>query len=143
MNKRKDINKMKIDCSKTENYFKEKARMTKRDKKGCAIECIDCQLSECKNGEKVGCSTFQILYPQKAIEIVQKWSDEHPRETIFEHFKKILPNMDNRISSDICDFCPSCLDRNILDIDICKLENNCCIRCWNRDYEDSIKNEQT
>ena len=43
---------MKIGCSKTENYFKEKARMTKGDKNGCYIGCINCPLAECNNGKK-------------------------------------------------------------------------------------------
>lgn len=35
-----------IDCSKTENYFAEKQRMTGQRKDGiCELNCIDCPLS--------------------------------------------------------------------------------------------------
>lgn len=76
-----------IDCSKTENYFIEKLRMTKRTREeGCKIKCSECPLSCQNNGtsEFTSCITFEMLYPEKAIEIVQRWSDEHPPEDLFE-----------------------------------------------------------
>ena len=73
-----------IDCSKTENYLNEKARMTKKDKLGrCKLYCGECLLNNKNNGtsENLLCGAFEAIYPEKAIEIVQKWSDEHPRKT--------------------------------------------------------------
>lgn len=71
-----------IDCSKTENYLTEWRRMTKQRKDGiCELNCIDCPLSRLNNGIGVHCSVLETNYPEKAIEIVQRWSDEHPQKT--------------------------------------------------------------
>lgn len=72
---------MKIDCSKTENYFKEKARMTK----GCTIDCMKCDLSGHNNGKEKSCTKFECKYTKEAIKKVQKWSDEHPIIKLTEH----------------------------------------------------------
>lgn len=62
-----------IDCTKTENYFNEKSRMTKRKKNGvCEIKCNDCPLNITNNGIGIPCSDFETIYPKKAIAIVQK-----------------------------------------------------------------------
>lgn len=73
-----------IDCSNTQNYFIEKLRMTKKYKSKfggyiCELSCTDCHLSSSNNGssDNVACLDFEMLYPEKAIEIVQKWSNEH------------------------------------------------------------------
>lgn len=68
-----------IDCMKTTNYFAERRRMAKQQKDGiCKLDCIDCPLSIMNNGTNVSCADFDKLYPEKAIAIVQRWSDEHP-----------------------------------------------------------------
>lgn len=84
-----------IDCSKTENYFAEKLRMTKRTRRqGCKIKCSECPLSIQNNGtsDSMSCITFEMYHPEKAIAIVQKWSDEHPQRTYLSEFLKNYPN---------------------------------------------------
>lgn len=84
-----------IDCTKTKNYFAEKARMTKKDKLGrCKLYCGECLLNNKNNGtsENLLCGAFEAIYPEKAIEIVQKWSDEHPQKTYLSEFLKNYPN---------------------------------------------------
>lgn len=82
-----------IDCSKTANYLSEKLRMTKRIKNGlCKIKCSNCPLCSNNNGEGLSCPTFEMYYPEKAIEVVQKWSDEHPQRTYLSEFLKNYPN---------------------------------------------------
>lgn len=84
-----------IDCSKTENYLAEKRRMTKRTRKGlCKIDCFVCPLCSENNGTSglVSCTTFEMLNPEKAIEIVQKWSDEHPQKTYLTELLEKYPN---------------------------------------------------
>lgn len=82
-----------IDCTKTTNYFTEKLRMTKRTKNGlCKIKCSNCPLCSNNNGEGLSCPTFEMYYPEKAIEVVQKWSDEHPQKTFLTEFLKNYPN---------------------------------------------------
>lgn len=84
----------KIDCNITENYFKEKARMTKRKGSilGCTISCYECPLSSKNNPKHINCQQFEDKYITEAIAIVQKWSDEHPVKTIKDAFLEKYPN---------------------------------------------------
>lgn len=124
-----------IDCSKTENYFAEKARMTKKDKLGrCRLYCSECLLNNKKNGtsENLLCGAFQAIYPEKAIAIVQKWSDEHPQRTYLSELLKNYPNIsleDNGTPN----FCPYRL--GLMSIDDCRKDHNC-VKCWNQPIED-------
>lgn len=73
-----------IDCTKTENYLAEKRRMTKEQQDGvCKLKCSGCPLSSFNNGSRdmVPCFAFEKLYPEEAIEIVQKWSNENPQKS--------------------------------------------------------------
>lgn len=88
-----------IDCSKTENYFNEKLKMTKKHKLNggayiCELNCTDCPLNSSNNGssDMMSCSDFETIYPQKAIAIVQKWSDEHSQRTYLSEFLEHYPN---------------------------------------------------
>lgn len=113
---------MKVDCGYTENYLKEKNRMTK----SCKINCENCQISSDNNKTDLSCEEFENAYPNKAIEIVQAWSDEHQVETRAEHFMKMFPNALIHKTKN-----PSaCVKRLNKNID-CKDE---CIACWNEPY---------
>lgn len=119
-----------IDCSKTENYFAEKRRMSKTTKSGtCKVVCGKCPLSSDNNGVGECCTDFEMLYPKEAIEIVQRWSDEHPPKTYLSEFLKHYPNAmlnDDGIPEL---FCPYHL--GLMSKDNCKKECNC-IECWNQ-----------
>ncbi len=119
------------DCSNTEEYFAEKRRMTKRTRKGlCKIDCSVCPLCSENNGTSglVSCTAFEMLYPKKAIEIVQKWSDEHPQRTYLTEFLEHYPNaeLDENGIPKICLWklgLPAIEERNCIEGD--------CIKCWN------------
>lgn len=84
-----------IDCTKTTNYFSEKLRMTKRTRRqGCKIKCSECPLSSQNNGtsDSMSCITFEMYHPEKALAIVQKWSDEHPPKTYLTELLENYPN---------------------------------------------------
>ena len=84
-----------IDCSKTENYLAEKKRMTKITNTGvCKIKCANCPLNEKNNGKERLCVDYELHYPEKAIAIVQKWSDEHSQRTYLSELLKIFPNVE-------------------------------------------------
>ena len=97
---------MKVDCGYTENYFKEKNRMTKN----CEIGCNHCLIGSHNNGFDLLCVEFENTYPDKAIEIVQKWSDEHQVETRAEHFH---PNARMRSGHPIG--CKKCWDKPYIE----------------------------
>lgn len=110
-----------IDCNITANYFNEKRRMTKR----CEFGCSNCPL----NKDKIlSCIAFQMLYPEKAIAIVQKWSDENPQKTFLSELLKNYPNIPLCYDG-IPKFCPFRL--GLMSIDDCRKDNNC-VECWNQ-----------
>lgn len=119
-----------IDCSKTENYFAEKRRMTKRTEGGiCKLKCSNCPLCSENNGtsESLSCGCFEMLYPEKAVKAVQKWSDEHPQTTYLSEFLKNYPNAPLDDEGTPKGVCPHTL--GLMDIDNC--DDNC-IKCWNQ-----------
>lgn len=123
-----------IDCTKTENYFNEKSRMTKRKKNGvCEIKCNDCPLNITNNGIGIPCSDFETIYPKKAIAIVQKWSDEHPQRTYLTEFLKHFPNAPLHVIGILTgipkDICPYHL--GFMSIDDCPKKDRNCVKCWN------------
>lgn len=128
-----------IDCSKTENYFTEKLRMTKRTKEGvCGIKCNVCPLYS----KGLTCSTLEMYQPEKAIAIVQKWSDEHPQKTYLTEFLKHYPNA---LLTDLGTpkwVCPhhlglmSIYDCTQYYYDDCSKDYNC-KKCWNQPVEES------
>lgn len=125
-----------IDCAKTENYFAEKARMTKKDKLGrCKLYCGECLLNNKNNGtsENLLCGAFEAIYPEKAIEIVQRWSDEHPQKTYLSELLKAFPNAQLNDSGMPKGMCPH--ELGLKDID-CGKTDNACVKCWNQPIED-------
>lgn len=117
-----------IECTKTENYFNEKSRITKRKKNGvCEIKCNDCPLNITNNGIGIPCSDFETIYPKKAILIVQRWSNAHPPKTYLTELLKIFPN--TPLEDDgTPNFCPYRL--GLISIDDCRKDRNC-VKCWN------------
>lgn len=119
---------MKIDCSKAENYLAEKRRMT-----DMCNNCETCPLFLNYKETGISCTEFELEYPKKAIEIVQKWSDEHPQKTKKEAFLDAFPKA--RI---YCDGYPSVAACHIFGlprgIDNC---TNCkgCVSVWDEPAE--------
>lgn len=129
-----------IDCSRTENYFAEKQRMTKRHKLNggayrCELDCTDCPLSRSNNdsGDMMFCSDLERLYPEKAIAIVQKWSDEHPQKTFLTEFLKHYPNVFLSCDGTPDGICP--YDLGLMSIDDCRKDSDC-FKCWNQRVKD-------
>ena len=118
-----------LDCMKTENYFAEKKRMIKRAGIGvCRIKCEDCPLGITNNGMDVLCSEFETLYPEKAIEIIQEWSNAHPPKTYLTELLKNFPN--TPLEDDgTPNFCPYRL--GLMSKDNCRKDYNC-VKCWNQ-----------
>ena len=108
-----------IDCSKTENSFAEKRRMVKLQKRGvCRVKCEECPLGSIDNGECIVCSDFETLYPEKAIEAVQRWSDEHPQKTYLTDLLEKYPNIPLDNNGKPSYVCPH--DLGLMSVEICK-----------------------
>lgn len=66
------MTKNKIDCSFTVNYLREKYRMSK----GCEISCYECPMTDWS--DEIQCAQIEGLTPEKAVGIVQNWSNNNP-----------------------------------------------------------------
>lgn len=122
-----------IDCTKTEQYFAEKQRMVKlQTGEVCEISCEECPLSSMNNGEGIVCSDFETCYPEKAIAIMQKWSDEHPQKTYLTELLKNYPNAKLGENGVPMNMCPSIL--GLQDLENCGEIS--CVECWNQPVED-------
>ena len=114
-----------MDCSITKNYLKELCRMSN----GCAILCKDCLLDMKNNRSSFNCITFQGEYPEEAIKIVQKWSDEHPVITRLEKYEQVIKDVFGEELDIEYDDCPPVP---------CDGNKNCeqCKKWWNEPYEE-------
>ncbi len=123
-----------IDCSKTTNYLNEKARMTKSVVNGvCHIQCTDCPLSRFNNNEKIVCSELELFHSETAVQIVQRWSDEHPQRTYLSQFLEHYPNAllkDDGTPKGTCLY-----ELGVTSLDNCKVDN-ACAKCWNQPIKD-------
>ena len=131
-----------IDCSKVENYFAEKRRMTKEQQDGvCKLKCSGCPLSSFNNGSRdmVPCFAFERIYPEKAIAIVQKWSDEHPQKTYLSEFLKHYPNAPLGDSGTPTGICP--YELGLMGAGDCRNDGDC-VKCWNQSVEDDGEGEE-
>lgn len=122
-----------IDCSKTKNYFVEKRRMIKKHRYVCELNCADCPLHWSKNGMSISCTNLEKSYPNRAIAIIQKWSDEHPQKTYLSEFLKNHPNI--LLNDDgTPTFCP--YELGLISVDNCRNDGDC-VNCWNQPIEES------
>jgi hypothetical protein len=118
-------------------YFKEKARMTQK----CNILCKNCPLYCNFLGRDVFCTGLENDYPEKAVEIVEKWSKEHPQKTYLSDFLEKYPNVllnEKGFPQQICPYSlgyekDPCFNRNTGRVNYC---GQTCFDCWNTPMED-------
>lgn len=110
-------------------YFKLKKRMTN----GCKL-CNNCPLSTQNNNLNQFCIDFEFEYPEKAVEIVEKWAEEHPAKTRQSEFLKMFPNapMD---SYGIVTNCPLEMDETF-EADCTITCDKCCRSYWLAEIEE-------
>ena len=110
-----------MDCNKTIDYLAELERMCDAQEK-----CEHCPLDDCCSGD-----ALWVKSPKQAIEIVQKWSDEHPPKTYADDFLEKFPKVSK--------------DNNAIPWNLCRKYfygerlNGCCDRCsdcWNEPMEE-------
>ena len=110
----------RIDCSVTMNFIRESKRMCMREK------CNECPASTANNGTGYKCEKLLYSCPEVAIEIVQKWSDEHPLKTRLDDVKEKHPNVEMMDGTPMfyplrlgyCKDCDKCIVRGLIK------------RCW-------------
>lgn len=105
-------------------YLRERTRMTK----GCTRECSDCPLAR---DTRFKCIELESKYPEKAIEIVERWSIEHPVKTykmdFFEKHPKAKKDANGNPLMCIVD-----VYGEEAEFKECEYRIDKCIDCWNR-----------
>lgn len=120
-----------IDCNIIKNYFAEKAKMTKLTNTGfCEIRCQNCPLSRFNNGEEQFCSKFELKHPERAISIVQQWSNTYQQKTYLTELLKTFPNTQLNTNGTPKEMCPHELGLN--EIEDCGKTDNACVKCWSQ-----------
>lgn len=118
-----------IDCSKTENFIKEKERLCQYYKdKGCVFCVLD------RNIKGLSCSDFIVQQPKKAIEIVQRWSNEQPPKTFLTDLLEKYPDVP-LAKNGYPSICPHHLGYTKEDYINCG--SSTCQQCWNTPIEES------
>lgn len=110
------------DCSKTEIFLKEWARMYR----SCTRDVDDCTQCLMYDIERVWDNI------DEAIKMTQQWSDEHPIKTRQSEFLKIFPNAKINNYGTLA-ICPVMIDTTIN----CDQKNcyNCEKEYWNTEVE--------
>lgn len=133
-----------MDCSKTKNYLSERDRMCRMYNRN---RCSGCPLGTDSNGKNKSCHVFENCYASKAIEIVQKWSNEHPPRTLLTDFLEKYPK--TKLNSDgfpsyivpcslgLIERKAICKNRCLYFYDIYDKECRPCQNCWNTIVKES------
>ena len=108
------------DCSNTEVFFAEWARM-------CEMSNEDCKCKFISRGITAGCPFCEDNVRkqiQEAIKIIQQWSDEHQRKTKQSEFLKLFPNARLDVKGIIA-ICPKIIDDTL----VCNVASRDCLVC--------------
>lgn len=117
-----------IDCNITTNYLTERDRMTQKGKLCEVCYGTECPLCAKNNGVGIACVELESSYPEKAISIVQRWSDEHPQRTYLSEFLEHYPNASLH-DDGTPHLYPSDLGWD--DSRKCREQSNC-VECWSQ-----------
>lgn len=109
-------------------FFKVKKRMTK----SCSIDCENCPFSENNNKEDMACNDYIDYFPEKAVEIAEKWDKEHPPKTRLQVFFEVFPDA------------PKCDDGTPMTCAIncgfvVKCNSEKCRECWDEPVPDKYQ----
>lgn len=78
--------------------------------------------------EGLTCADYTNDYPEKAVEIVERWAKEHPRKTRQNGFLKLFPRVEKAADGMVA-FCPEDMDSKF----VCPIKNggyrDQCIGC--------------
>lgn len=109
---------------KAVDYLKEKARMTNN-----CDTCRNCPLDNVEN--MMSCVILESNYPEKAVEIVEKWAKENPVKTYLSVLLEKLPNT-KLYGGSFPKFCPHTVFNTN---EKCTPDTNC-KDCWEREYKE-------
>lgn len=71
--------------------------------------------------EGLTCADYTNDYPEKAVEIVERWAKEHPKKTRQSEFLKLFPRVEKAADGMVA-FCPEDMDSKF----VCPIKNGGC-----------------
>lgn len=92
-------------------FIREENRMCDNYRNFSDYTCVDCLCHSGNNRTNETCSRFRKNHPEEYVDIVAKWSAEHPAKTRQSEFLKMFPNASIRDVS--LAICPSDVDKNV------------------------------
>ena len=87
-------------------------------------------MSRFNNGEEQFCSNFELKHPERAISIVQQWSNTYQQKTYLTELLKTFPNTQLNTNGTPKEMCPHELGLN--EIEDCGKTDNACVKCWSQ-----------
>lgn len=94
-------------------FLKEEDRMCDKYKYSSDHTCSDCPCHSKRNGTDEICISLRKTDPAKYVEIVEKWSADHPVKTRQSEFLKMFPDV--KIQNGVIDIGPCVIDKKIKD----------------------------
>lgn len=119
-----------IDCMRTAKYMQERKRMCEEQRKS---DCIYCSFHN--RIENCIVKDIEDADINRAIRIVQGWSNASPPRTIMTELLKKYPNAS--IKDGVPDFCPSVLGLTLYCNGNYQSTSQACIDCWNKLVKES------
>ena len=84
-------------------FLEERERMCRSHHRICEV----CEIN--KKNCAVPCNDFIKIHPAEAVEIVERWTKDHPRKTRQSELLKLFPRM-SMTADDVVAFCPESMD---------------------------------
>ena len=126
----------KIDCSVTVNFLREWRRMCLAEHAKCRDEC---PFGIYENGEGLSCDVFVQKFPMTAVEVVQKWSDEHPQKTRLDDLLEKYPHA--KISDLNTPYFYPYLLGYCNECGVCKIADRRYVICWHEPVDGGATGE--
>lgn len=99
--------------------------------------CQECPLSSYNNGAGTGCGRFIKQEPEKCIEIMKKWTEEHPQKTIVQELLEKCPDAPINGRGYPGNICPDNLGYSRYEKCPSVGVGDICVDCWNRPLEEA------
>lgn len=84
--------------------------------------CQGCGINEKSNGD--GCNDYIKSHPEEAVEIIERWSLDHPRPNRQNKLLEAFPSA--KVESGVLTFCPTDMDSNF---ECPAMEELSCLEC--------------
>lgn len=123
----------KLNCSKTMEFIKADEIMCKHQ---CTKrQCTKCPVSTFNNGTGMGCAEFMKAHPEKYIEILQNWVDNHFKTYADDFFEKFPNAVKNSRGNPQIKWCLVYVNNGICNKTVTHRAGALCEDCWNEYME--------